>query len=116
MFSYKDLKNTLANVRLADETFFREAGLQPLSRRFESYPATHEGQKIYVLLPRGLDPKNAQRMEESDAESKLMVLTGNRNHWAKAWPAVEPPVAAPAKQKEDLPDSITQPESIITDD
>jgi hypothetical protein len=108
MFSFKDLRSTLGNVRFADDTFFREAGLQTLSRRFESYPSTFEGNKIYVLVPRGMDPRNAQRMEEAEAVGKMIVLMGTKNHWSKAWPA-----APEAPKKEEAAEA---PDLIITDD
>lgn len=99
MLPFSKLKIAMTRLRFKDDSALRELGLAKLTKTFDAYPIVEDGQKIFVLLPRGLDPAAAQKLDGPEAAKSVVVLTRQGESVAKLWPNAGAPAAAAAPAK-----------------
>ena len=104
MFSFSKLQAAMTKMRFKDDSALRTIGLAKLSKTFDAYPLTEDGQKIFVLVPRGMEPTMAQKLENHVAVNSVLVLVSKEAGMEKIWPNAEALQAA-ANFKPPVPSS-----------
>ena len=100
MLPFDKLQLAMARLRFKDETALRSLGLAKLNKKYDAYPILDGAQKIYVLLPRGMEPTKAQKLENFAAASSVVVLGETPAGIAKIWPSPEVVEAARRAHRE----------------
>lgn len=103
MFSFSQLQAAMPRLRFKDESALRSLGLVKLIKTFDAYPLTEDGVKIYVLLPRDMEPSVAQKLGAVVAAKSVIVLAQSGEAVAKLWPtekAVADAISVPTKAPE----------------
>lgn len=118
MFPFSKLQTAMTRLRFKDESALRDIGLAKLSKTFDAYPLMEEGGKIYVLLPRGMDPVEARQLNDQGAVKKVVVLAQRGNGVAKVWPsaASEVAVQAPVQAVKPAPEAVAIDFEIVEED
>lgn len=89
MLAFAKLQSAMTRLRFKDESALREIGLAKLSKTYDAYPLVEEGGKIFVLLPRGMDPGEARQLSNGAAVKRVVVLAQGAKGVAKIWPTPE---------------------------
>lgn len=85
--NFSNFHNALANLRFSDRDLLRTAGFAKLSKVYEAYPTLHDGERLCILLPHGLTPKEAAAFDDMVATSKkVIILKQDHGRWTKYWP------------------------------
>lgn len=94
MFPYAQFQSVISRLRFKDETALRGLGLAKLGKAYDAYPIAEGARKLFVLLPRGMDPQSAQKLGEAHATRQIIVLEHGAKGVAKVWPTTEAEKAA----------------------
>jgi hypothetical protein len=107
MLTFAKLQAAMTRLRFKDESALRGLGLAKLDKTFDAYPLVEDGQKIYVLLPRVMDPVKAQKMDAPTAVKAVIVLAKKGEAVSKIWPT--PEAAKEALEAHQAPAKVEEP-------
>jgi len=89
------LSALLKGCRFPDEQILRGGGLDKISKAYDAFPQTQDGIKLCLLLPKGLPPADALRLDVGQlAARRVIVLREQGSTWSKMWPTVAPAVSS----------------------
>jgi hypothetical protein len=88
--SFTDIQQTVGKLAFSDPQALREAGgFEKLMMIYEVYPVQIAGQKVCILIKRGLSPRKAKALTEREAAVNVLVLEKIEGRWNRAWPITE---------------------------
>jgi len=87
---FHQIQASLARLRFKDESALRTVGLAKLAKAYDAYPIAEDDLKLIFLLPRGLTPLAAGRLDARLAR-QIIVLAESPNGPRKIWPHDQPP-------------------------
>lgn len=82
---YPLLRDLLANGNMKASTAFPGLDLAKY-QDWVAHAANYQGVELCVLLPKGMAPKAAAKLNDNDAAHQIVILQKMRNHWKCAWP------------------------------
>src|SRR5690606_21564155 len=74
MIKFMSFYSAIANLKFPDKMILRGVGLNHLYKFYDAYPTQHEGERLFILLPRGMDPKTAVKLTEAAAAKQVLIL------------------------------------------
>lgn len=89
MLPFQGLKSVVSRIRFKDESALKGLGLTKLVRTYDAYPLKEGARRIFCLLPRGVSPSVAQKMEFDTAVRQIVVLEDNGRGLSRIWPVPE---------------------------